>query len=147
MASFAYLSQADRDCLKRLSFPVVLPRELPGGWSAAPLELFEDLELDEVSLDANFLGPEGASWSVVSTPGGIGDAIPGEQDASHTLLQHPDFGQILVHFFSEEGRSEVLSDWFPEVEAASAYHSFRGSQVSRVDLDRLVGSLAVYCGS
>lgn len=145
MANFAYLSEADRERLRQLPFPVVLPRELPHGWKAAgPLELFEDRENDEISLDASFTGPDSAQWSVVNTPGGIGDALPGEDDLSHRLIQHPDFGQILVYFFRDEKKAEVLSDWFPEVEDASAYHSFRGSDVSDSDLNSLITSLALY---
>ncbi len=144
MANFAYLSEADRERLRLLPFPVALPRELPHGWKAGPLELFEDQENDEISLDANFTGPDSAQWSVANTPGGIGDTIPGEDEASHKLIQHPDFGQILVHFFREEKKAEVLSDWFPEVEDASAYHSFRGSDVSESDLKSLIASLAPY---
>ena len=144
MANFAYLSEGDRELLRRLSFPVALPTSLPLGWKALPFDLYEDAENDEYSLDAIFEGPGAIRWSVVSTPGGIGDALPGEDEASFHLVQHPTFGQILVHQFVEEGRPEVLSDWFPEVEDAAAYHSFRGDQPSEADLSALIGSLATY---
>ena len=144
MANFAYLSEAEREQLLRLSFPVVLPRMLPQGWTAKPLDLFEDLDNDEISLDATFTGPNSAQWSVVSTVGGIGDALPGEEEASFKLIKHPEFGQILVHFFREDDQAEVLSDWFPETEDAPAFHSFRGAQVSEADLEALISSLAAY---
>lgn len=144
MSNFAYLSEAERELLRQLSFPVALPRMLPQGWTAKPLDLFEDVENDEMSLDASFAGPNSAKWSVVSTVGGVGDAIPGEEDATFKLVEHSEFGQILVHFFREDDQAEVLSDWFPEAEEAPAFHSFRGAEVGEADLSALVSSIATY---
>ena len=141
MSNFAYLSEAEREQLRRLSFPVVLPRELPSGWKAKPLDLYQDGE--ETSLDASFVGPNSAEWSVVNTPGGIGDAIPGEEEARFELVQHPELGQMLVHYFREDDRAEILSDWFPEIEEAPAYHSFRGAEVNQADLKALIASLTL----
>lgn len=139
--AFAYLSDADRERLRLLPFPVALPQRLPQGWTLQPPQIFEDPDDGETSLEVPFQGPESARWSVTTTDGGVGDTIAGETEHSFKVVEHELFGNILVHSFKEDDVPEVQSDWFPEDEEAEVFHSFRGAHVLEGDLALLVRSL------
>lgn len=145
--NFSYLTEPDREQLRRLPFSVALPQDLPPGWKAEPLIVFEDLEFpeqQEFSLEAPFVGPQSARWAVLTSNGGIGDVLAGETEHSFRAVDHQVFGNILVHSYREEDVPEIQSDWFPEDEEASCYHSFRGTNVSTQDLRTLVDSLELF---
>jgi hypothetical protein len=123
---------------------VALPLQIPSGWTVQPPAIFEDDDEERTtSIELPFRGPQSASWSVVTTNGGLGDVIPGEDEQSHRLLQHPRFGQILVYSFKEEGTPEVASDWFPEEEDSPSYHAFHGANLSDSDLQAFVDALVL----
>lgn len=139
--SFAYLSASDRQRLQQLPFPVALPQQLPAGWSAQPVQVLEGPEEEDTSVEVVFLGPESARWSVLTANGGMGDVIPGETDHNQQLIQHPVFGQLVMHRFVEDGRPELASDWFPEDEDGGIYHLVRGLNVPEAAQAALLSSL------
>lgn len=108
------------------------------------MEIYEDPEDQQFSLEASFQGPQSARWSVLTSDGGLGDTIPGETDHSQRLVQHDVFGKILVHSFTEEEVPEVASDWFPEEEQAEFYHAFRGANISQEDLKLFLDRLELF---
>lgn len=142
--SFSYLGEKAREQLRQLPFPVALPKQLPPGWSLQPFEAYHDIDDGDTSIEIAFQGPDQAAWSVMTTDGGMGDTIPGETDHMQKVVEHPAFGQFILHSFREDEKAEVASDWFPEEEGAAYYHAFRGVGVSPQDLQALIDSLELY---
>lgn len=134
--TFSYLSQGERERLRRLPFPVALPQKLPEGWQAQTLEITQD---EENIVEAPFLGPGNARVVVITADGGISDVIEGDSPRSR---EHDLFGTIVVSTNSDSEASESQSCWFPIEVDEECYHCFTAENVPDEELWALVDSLA-----
>lgn len=144
-ATFDYLTEQDRERLKGLPFPVALPNELPAGWQAKPLVIDADTyegEVQDVSCEVSFAGPDSAAFTVMTTNGGIGDALV--EDDAPLRIPNSEFGTVVVLASEDPEDPEIQSDWFPEDEGAPFYHCVQGEGVSDSDLKALVESLGLF---
>lgn len=144
--AFDYLSSQERERLRQLPFPVALPGDLPAGWSALPAEVFQEPdEQDGCGVQIAFQGPGSARLVLTTTSGGIGDPIAGETNHRSKLFPQAEFGEIFVNFWTEDGE-QILSDWFPQSDEASFFHSFRGTNIPEQELAGLIDRLTLLDG-
>ena len=127
----SYLSAEQRESLSDLPFAVLLPSDLPQGWT------FEGLDFDEEEEGASFAlrivcGAKRCAF--LTSNEGLGDPFPGVRQSSH---QHSELGPITVEH-EEDGA--LLSDW---IEVENGWSAVGGNNLDDADLDLLIPRLLV----
>lgn len=128
----SYLSQEQRERLNDLPFAVLLPADLPSGWSV------EGIDFDEVEDGASFalkLVNGKKTCAFLTSNEGIGDAVPGYKQTTH---KHPEYGAIKVEH-EEDG--SILSDW---IEVEDGWSAVAGNGLNEVDLNQLIPQLVCF---
>lgn len=134
---FAYLTAEQRESLRGLPFPVLIPLELPDGWSVSSLDA--GTEDDETDVNLTLSGA-GASVVMMATDGGVGDALPGERTES---LEHPELGTIFVEHYEEPDPDEFQTQWLALDDCPASY-ALRGRGLDEAGLQALLDSLDLF---
>ncbi len=137
--SFSYLNPEQRESLKALPFPVLLPNQLPESWSVKSLNLSEDEE--NVDFELTLTGPSGSSFDLLATNGGVGDALPGDKSST---LEHPLLETLYIEHYLEEPEPKWFQAQWIELLENFSYAGFRGRSLSDEEASALINSLEVY---
>jgi len=129
---FEYLTEQQKESLKGLPFRVLLPSELPLGWSVEEVDVSE---VEDGMSSAVTIKTATGKLNFLATNEGIGDPPGG---ARTTVHYHPDFGSIKVEF---EDDGAFLCDW---VEVEGGFGAVGGHDVDDGEIETAVTSLAVY---
>lgn len=127
----SYLTTEQRESLSDLPFAVLLPSELPEGWT------FEAIDFDDEDEGASFalrIVSGGKRCAFLTSNEGLGDPLPGVRQSSH---QHGEFGAITVEH-EEDGA--LMSDW---IEVENGWSAVGGNNLEDADLDLLIPRLLI----
>lgn len=142
----SYLGSTERERLRALPFPVLLPSQLPSGWSFRELTFQQDDEdPEDWSLTLAFSASDDREVLVCSATGGMGDPMG---EGGEETLECPPFGP-LVFTLDEDLEDEEQphfwqSQWFAQSDDSDVFYGLTGRDTDLESLQAFLHQVELY---